>query len=346
MYWLTSREASADEAIGWYALQSIVRIPRAVEGRARKSHQGAGAPTRAVFETQRAAVQVDDAVREGETEADAVRPRRRERQEEAFADRWRDPHAAVADGDLVALGAPTGRQLDATAGAPGPLLGFDGVVQEVAQRSFEQLRVALQHGGRRPRFLVVQLHGGERRVGGGTLGDPTQVDRFEPGRSGAGEGEEIGDDALQLCRLAPQLGDEFAALLGLTAALEQRDVAIDRRQAVAQLVGDAGRELAEMRQALGELTLARLTVFGGQVGEEDQDPERLAVAALQGRRGEPEGTLGAGGADGDLAALEALLLFERSGEQARERGLVREEPRRSPPGGAAAAPRAARGRRR
>ena len=86
-------------------------------------------------------MQDHDAVGEGEAEADAAAAAGGEGVEEALADLRRQAGAAVFEGQLEAVRLRLDPQLDRPLAARLPLR-LRGVVQEIAQRPLEQLRIA------------------------------------------------------------------------------------------------------------------------------------------------------------------------------------------------------------
>ena len=145
------------------------------------------------------------------------------------------------------------------------LLHLGGVARQEGQRLVEpQRRLDVQQ-------LQLVRHEADRRPH-----DGVEVGRGALGLRAAREGEEVGDDAPRPRGL---LGDPLEVAAELGDALPRDAVVLqdpaheggevqDARERVVDLVGDAGRELAERGQAVGlEQVPLRLLELGGALGD-------------------------------------------------------------------------------
>ncbi len=119
---------------------------------------------------------------------------------------------------------------------------------------------------------------GERRVARRAREERREIDRFEGARTGAGEGQEVVDDARQLFRLAPRFGDLLARRGRQIPPRRQGEIALDRGQTVAQLMRHSGRELAELGETGGE---ALFRLAPRQIGDIREEDEKSGAAAAQ-----------------------------------------------------------------
>ena len=152
----------------------------------------------------------------------------------------------------------------------------DGGVQVLPERN----------GRRAGRSVFGQLNDGLEHGGG--------IDGLESGGAGARESEEVGDQVVE----APGfLGDDLHALgvllLELRITLQNAGGSRDAGQGIADLVGQAGRELSQGKQALGalhalEIVLQLAIDLGQAVGGAFQ-LRALFAAALGQNAGEDTG---------------------------------------------------------
>ena len=156
---------------------------------------------------------------------------------------------------------------------------------------------------------------------------PAERELPHPGGPRPGEGEEVLEHPLEVVGLAADLGEEVGDRVLVRPPLDQREIAAQGRQAVAQLVGDAAGHLAELGQALGEAALLAAPLHLGQVGEEHEQAAHLAVIAAQGVDGEAHGQRLRGlaaRAHGALLALRGGPLGHGGGEDLAQLGLARQ----------------------
>ena len=89
-------------------------------------------------------------------------------------------------------------------------------------------------------------------------------------------------------RFLPDAVDIRPVLAGSSLRIDQAAVAVNRRQAVAELVRDAGGQLAEARQRLLQPQLLLELDDVGQVREQADDAAAAAPAAAKRRHGDAE----------------------------------------------------------
>src|SRR5436190_19388466 len=106
--------------------------------------------------------------------------------------------------------------------------------------------------------------------------------------SGAREIEKIRDDLAERFGFSPDALDIRAIRLRQRIEIEELAVAVNRREAVAEFVRDAGRQLADGREAVLETKLLLEIFHGRQIGEETDRAVKLAVLVRERRHGDAE----------------------------------------------------------
>ena len=195
---------------------------------------------------------------------------REEGVEHAVADRLRESGTVVADRQ----GANALRAID---------VGFDNDGGSRPGRRARLDRVAQQIADRLPQQHIVALHGREvagdenvalqrarvaTKIVGGALGHGTQIDGRQRELGGAGEVEEIRHHFAHRFGLGANAFDVGSKRRGQGIEIEQTAVAVNRGQAVAELVRDAGGQLAHPRQAVLQAELLLECDDGREVREE------------------------------------------------------------------------------
>ena len=174
--------------------------------------------------------------------------------EQLLADRRRQARPAIRDFELESFGGPLHSYLDSAKGR-GCGLGLHGIVEKVADSAFQELGITSKDRGLgHPK---VESDGGaaERRVGYGSPHHGLEVDILEPCGPWARERQKVLQDSLKVLGLVSDFTE--IVLYGLLAwpTLDECQIAAQGRQAIAQLVGDSGRELSDTGQARGQAAL-------------------------------------------------------------------------------------------
>ncbi len=241
-------------------------------------------------------VRLDDPLADGEAEPGSLLLGRVERDEDALPGLGWDPGAGVAEVDLDAgvaeAGLPPAGELVAgergcDAEGPAPGHGLEGVERQVEEDLLQLLGVAL-HRRELGRHLQDDVDarwdlGGEELEG--PLEDVAHVSRRHARLEGAGVVEEGGHDAVQPVHLLDDDLEELPVLPWEATGVEVLGGALDGGERVADLVGQAGRHLAQRREPV---PLLHLLVELGVV-----DDHRAPVGHLDER--------------GDLVGGEGLL---------------------------------------
>ena len=114
--------------------------------------------------------------------------------------------------------------------------------------------------------------------------------------------------------LSANLAQEVRDRLLLGSPLDQRQVASQCRQAVAQLVRESGCQLAELRQTRRQLFLISKPLRFCQVDEQNQMAAYRPVVPTQGVDSQAEQSAALRGLDDDLLSRQSGRLVDRLGQ--------------------------------
>ena len=164
--------------------------------------------------------------------------------------------------------------------------GFDGVPEQVAERLPQQHLVALEGAELAAhRDLAAQRPRLGAQFVRGPFADRLQIDRSERELRRAREVQEVGHDLAERLRLGANALDVLTIVCGQRFQIDQLAVAVNRREPVPELVRDAGRQLADRRQAFLQPQLLFEALHGGQIGEQADRAVQIAVVVEQRRNG-------------------------------------------------------------
>ena len=168
---------------------------------------------------------------------------------------------------------------------PRLVAGLERVAAQVAERLAKQDLVAFDPAelAAHDDVTAPRAHVGADLLGR-ALDEAGHLDRRQRQLGRTGEVQEVGDDLSERLGLVADALHVGAKVSRQAFEIEQPAVAVDRREPVAELVGDAGGHLAEPSEAVLQPELFFELHHFGQIAEEADDAVRGAAGLFANRR--------------------------------------------------------------